>query len=218
MVRIVMAAVGVLFICLGSYGIGLGILLLLPGVITILVKIAKGITRKVEDAKYWERMAAEKRERELAEENRKKEAVEQQNKLTEHYKNSPMIKEILSVISGGSSKRNTPDQIVIKNHCIQGLVDGEMFTYDFAANRVHALPSVIRTINSREELKYVVRPQMAIADGINSLLGNMYAIYDNAKETTNFHTDIDGDSYTTITYSSDHITMVLKTTLPNKHL
>lgn len=208
MVRIIMAAVGVLCICLG--GGSIGVLLLLPAVITVVVK---AIDRK----SYEEEMAEKARQERLAEENRKIEAIEQQNKLTEQYKNSPLIKEVIDVMSDGYPHTNVPETITIFNNCIQGKRCGKTFTYDFATNRVHFFGPVIRTVNNQEEFKYVVRPQIAMAEAINSFLGNEYEIYDNAKQDANFHTDIDGDSYTTITYISDHVTMVLKSTLPNKH-
>lgn len=206
-----MAAVGILFICLGGPGIGLGILLLLPGAITVLVKIVKAINKKVEDEEYWERMAAERRERELAEENRKREAVEKQRYLIERFKNSPITQDVLNTICNKNPSVNLPERIEIFDDCIQANLRGQKLIYNFAANRVHSFQYVSTIVSSREELRYIVRPQIAMAEAINTLLAHKYEIRDQASEQCNFHED-----YTSITYTSKSVVLVLKTTLPNR--
>lgn len=213
LILIILTAIGV-WCFVNGFG-SAGMLFILPALITVVIKIMRALieNEKYEDSRRaWE----EARQKELDEEKRKDDAVKQQKELTEQYRNGPLIGDVLKVICGGNSRKNTPERIIIENSRIQGILNGQTLTYDFPINRVSALPLVIRTVDSREELEYVVRPQIAMANAINSLLGSKYEIYDNAEEKDNFQTDIDGDFYRTITYVSDHVVMVLKSTLPNK--
>lgn len=211
MVRIIMAAIGILCICLGEQGVGLGILLLMPGLITVIVKIVKAINRKVEYKKNRERMAAETRQRQYAEEKRKQEAVEKQKELIVRFKSSPITQDMLNTICNKNPSVNLPERIEIFDGCVRANLRGQNFVYDFAANRVHAFQHVITTVASRKELQYVVRPQIAMAEAINALLNNKYEICDQAAEQYNHHED-----YTSITYSSKSVVLILKSTLPNR--
>lgn len=214
MVILIMAGIGILLLCLGS---NLGAFLLLPAIIAILFQIFKSICGKLDDQSRIEEINAQEQEKRRAEDARKQEAVEQQKKRIEQYKNSPLTKEVIRVICDGNPYTSYPEKIVITNDFIQGNRNGKTFTYDFSANRVHSFKQVIRTVLDNEDLKYIVRPQIAMAEALNFLLGNNYEIHDNAKRDVNLRTDCDGDTYATITYISDHVTMVLKSTLPNKH-
>lgn len=214
---IIMTAAG--FDCFSTGDVGAGLLLLLPVIIIAtlgVIKIVKEVKRKRDLKRSWKEREEESHQNKLAEERRKSDAVKQQKELTERYKNGPLIKDVLRVISGGNSHASTPERIIIEDNRIQGFVNGQAFTYDFAANRVSRLPSVCQAIRDGEELKYVVKPQIAMANAINSLLGSKYEIYDNAKQDYHLDTDSDGDSHVWISYASDHVVMVLKSTLPNK--
>lgn len=213
MVRLIMAALGILLICLfdDGEGVGLGILLLLPGVITVIIKIVKAINRKVEIKESLERMEAERRERELAEERRNQEAIEEQKNLIERFKNSQITQDVLNTICNRNPSVNLPERIEIFDDCIQANLRGQNLVYNFAANRVHSFQHVIITVSDRRELQYVVRPQIAMAKAINALFDNKYEIRDQAAEQYNHHED-----YTSITYMSKSVVLILKATLPNR--
>lgn len=221
MVLFWLTAAGILFIILGNSTDAtaltpFGLFLLLPLFILFLVKILKKAYKKnIMRQQEEERTAREIAEKRKKEEDKQK-ALREQQQLIEKFKTSPLTKEIVCTISFGDQQL-PPEKIVITHSCIQGTRLGQTAAYDFASHRVHSpFSSVIRTVSNDEELKYLVKPQIAMAEALNSLFGYEYIIYDNAKRNMNFHTDIDGDSYTSITYVSDYVTMVLKTTLPNR--
>lgn len=221
MVLFWLTVAGILFIILGnSTGASaltpFGIYLLFPIVIFIIVKVLK----KIYDENRRRQWEEERIAREIAEKRKKEEdnqkALREQQQLIEKFKISPLTKEIVHAVCFGDQQL-PPEKIVITYNCIQGERSGQTVTYDFASHRVHSpFSPVIRTISNNEELKYVIKPQIAMAEALNSLFGYAYVIYDNAKQNVNYHTDCDGDSWTSITYVSDHVTMVLKTTLPNR--
>lgn len=136
--------------------------------------------------------------------------INRHNELIERYKNSPLTAEMLTTIC---SSINYPTKIVIYNDKIQSITNETVHTYNFSEHRVHAFETVIKSVEQREKLKQIARPQVAMAEAINILLDNKYKIYDNAKETFHSYTHSEGHY---ITYASDHVTMVLKDTLPNR--
>lgn len=211
MVRAILAAIGILFICLGGPGVGYGILFLMPGVITVIVKVVKAINRKAKDKEIWERMEAERKEREYTEEKRKRKAAEEQRMLVERYKDSPITQDVINTICNMNPSVNLPDKIEIFDNSIQADLYGQRFVYSFAANRVHSFQRVSTVVTSRDELRYVVRPQIAMAEAINTLLSHKYEIRDQASERINYNED-----YTTIIYNSKSVVLVLKETLPNR--
>ncbi len=202
-----MAVAGMLLICLGGSGIGIGMLLLLPGVITVL----KAIYRKRKDKQRRERMAAEEKERKLAEEKRKREAIEEQRRLFARFKNSSVTQDVINTICDRNPSVNLPEKIEVFHDRIQANLNGQMFTYSFAANRVHSFQQVITTVFNRGELQYVVRPQIAMAEALNALFDNKYQMRDQAEERYNEYED-----YTSITYISRSVVLILKSTLPNR--
>lgn len=227
MVRLILAAIGILFLYIGSNGYSeatlFGICFLLPAGITVIWKIYKGI-RPLIDEFIWV-FGKKKREKanadtikaqEDAEYQMKQDLLKQQQDLVEKYKNSPVTIEMLRVICGGFPPVHFPTKITIFNNYVQSETSTQKRTYDFAQHRIHSLEWVFKIVHKREDLKYVVKPQIAMAQAINALLSNKYQVSDYAKENMNFKTDSDGDSYTTITYESDHVVMVLKDTLPNR--
>lgn len=213
MVIAVMAILGILFIVLGWSQ--LGVLLLMLSVIIVFFKVTAVIDRRAMDKRQKEDAARKAYEEKIAEEKRKQDLLDQQNRLINQYKGSPLVRDVINTISGGEPY-NTPEEIIITDNWISGNRRGEVFTYDFAANRVHSFRPVITVVHHYDELEYVVRPQIAMAETLNFFFDNKFVIYDNAKQQVDRHTDSDGDSYTIITYTSDHVKMVLESTLPNK--
>lgn len=217
MIRLILAVIGILLICVaGEAGFQIGVYCLLPGIITVMWKITKWITERRKEKQWWIDWENKRKADKEAEEQRKQDQLRQQEELVEKYKNSPVSIEMLRVICGGFPPIHFPTKITIYNHCVQSETSTQKRTYDFAQHRVHSLEWVFKIVHKREDLKYVVKPQIAMAEAINALLSNKYHISDYAKENMNFKTDSDGDSYTTITYESDHVVMVLKDTLPNR--
>ena len=217
MIRLILAAIGILLICVaGEAGFQLGIYFLLPGIITVVWKITRWIIERREEKQRIIDLENKWKAEAEAEKQRKQDILKQQQDLVEKYKNSPVTIEMLRVICGGFPPMHFPTKITIFNNCVQSETSTQKRTYDFAQHRIHSLEWVFKIVHKREDLKYVVKPQIAMAEAINSLLSNKYQISDYAKENMNFKTDSDGDSYTTITYESDHVVMVLKDTLPNR--
>lgn len=222
MVLFGLTVAGILFIILGnstgaSALTSLGVYLLFPLVIFVIVKILKKAYRNNQRRKQEEERIAREIAEKRKEEEDKQKALRAQQQLIEKFKSSPLIKEIIYTICFGDQQL-PPHKIVITYNGIQGERSGQTVAYDFSSHRVHSpFSPVIRTVSNNEELKYIIKPQIAMAEALNSLLGYAYVIYDNAKQDVNCHTDCDGDSWTTTTYVSDHVTMVLKTTLPNRH-
>lgn len=164
MVIAVMAILGILFIVLGWSQ--LGVLLLMLSVIIVFFKVTAVIDRRAMDKRQKEDAARKAYEEKIAEEKRKQDLLDQQNRLINQYKGSPLVRDVINTISGGEPY-NAPEEIVITDNWISGNRRGEVFTYDFAANRVHSFRPVITVVHHYDELEYVVRPQIAMAETLN---------------------------------------------------
>ncbi len=189
------------------------LIFIVPNVIDAIKKAE----RHNEFAREREEQLRCEREEKQKEEEQKQRALQQQKDLVVRYKNSMLIQEAIQAICNGDPETNLPEKIVITNNYIQGTNNGRTLTYDFAAHRVKSLPSVIKVVRGWDELKFIVKPQVAMADALNLLLNNCYVIQNISKQDFQRCTDCDGDSYTLVTYTSDHVTMVLKSTLPNRN-
>lgn len=217
MIRTILALVGILLIAFfGKTGRTLGFYCLLPAIVTIVWKISCKIYAWYKHRKYWITIETGRKAAFDAEEQKRQENLQQQKALVEKYKNSPITAEILKCICGPSTADCPPTQIIIYNNRIQGKTGQTITTYNFAQHRVQSLENVWGHVNKIEDLKYVVRPQIALAEAINALLSNQYKIFDGDNISYRQCEHSDGDVSTYISYSSDHVTMVLKRTLPNR--
>jgi len=116
----------------------------------------------------------------------------------------------------GEIPHNHPEEIVITNTYISGKSQGKSFTYDFAANGVHSFNAVYQTIDSISEEKYIIRPQMAMAEALNYLFNNKYIIEDHADRQHYTNTSYE-ETHHWVAYKSNHVKMVLASTLPSKY-
>ena len=196
-----------------------GVLIIIAVIIFIVPNVIDAMKEADKKARYEEELRVQRKneeEEKRKEEEAKQKRLQEQKDLVVHYKNSMLIQEVIQTICNGNSKKTLPEKIVITNNYIQGINNGQTLTYDFATHRVKSFPYVIKSVLGWDELKFVVRPQVAMADALNLLLNNRYVIQNISKQDYQRCTYSDGEPYTVITYTSDHVTMVLKSTLPNK--
>lgn len=210
MIRVILAILGILCIwagisCTSDDCVLLGILLLLPGVITILVKIIKAINVK-------NSIRREIARREFEENAKKQQALAEQCRLFEHFKNSPLTQEVIYTICNKNPSVNIPERIEIFDNCIRANLHGHSLAYDFASHRVYSFKCVIRSVSTYEDLQYIVKPQIAMAEAMNALMGYKYEIRDQATVRYN-----DEEDYHSISYLSNSVVLVLKSTLPNRN-
>lgn len=159
---------------------------------------------------------ARKEKEQREEEERRAKKLQPQRDLIQRFVDSMTTKEMLLVICNGDPQQNLPREIVIYNNSITGYHADGVYTFDFASNRVHSFSPIITTMESIEEIQYVLRPQVAMAEAINQLLVDQYAIYDNADWKNDNYQDCDGELHFIKTYTSNNVKMVLKNTLPNR--
>ena len=201
-------AIGLILINGGSGDLGL--LFLLPAIVPVVKRIVKKVGEGIDQWQAGADAAAAAEKARLAAEKQKKEALETQRNLVIRYRNSELTKEILEYICCVDGRRTSPESIEIYNDRVVGKTKNEIQEYNFTAHRVGRLNTVIEVAGNREAFNYLVKPQMALAQAINSLLANQYNICDNAKIDYKYKTDSYGDSRITYTYTSDHVTMERK--------
>lgn len=136
-----------------------------------------------------------------------------QRDLILRYTKSELTQQVIQVICDGNPGLYMPEEITIRDDSIQSRLGDKLLCYDFASNRIHNFVHIHEYCNPSAEKEFVVKPQMAMAEAINSLLGGKYRIFDQAKIDYSFYKDISEDY---CTYISDHVIMKLASTLPNK--
>lgn len=219
MIRLILAAIGVLFICTSNGNedvISFGALFFVPVIITILWKIGKWLIERIGRMIERHRIRKEWQKEEAAKEQWKQGQLNRQADLIKKYTNSPDTIEMLRVICGSYPPAQFPTKIIINDGSVQGEVNHNIRLFSFSVYRIFSFPVVIETVSNRDELKYVVKPQIALAHAVNALLSNQYVIYDQAEEKINRHTYSDGETYTSITYISRSVLLVRKDTVPNR--
>ena len=143
------------------------------------------------------------------------ERMKPQKDLILRYAQSDLTAKLLFTIGDHDPINNPPDEILIYNDRILGRYKEKTIAFDFAEHRVFAFEPVIWT-GEYVDLKYVVKPQISMAQAINILLQGKYHISDQGRENYSHKMDDDGKLYTTVTYISDHVVMKLKSTMPNR--
>lgn len=124
--------------------------------------------------------------------------------LFNRYANSPLLQTILSDLEIG--RTCLPEEIAIYDDRIQATVVGQCRTYGFAVHRVPFLEPAYESCNLNDfQLDYVLRPQIAMADAINYLLGDEYDIIDKASFSSEECHHSDGESYYWRTYKSNYV-------------
>lgn len=191
------------FLFIEAPGIAVTIIVV-PVAIIITVKIVK----KSIQNKRRERIAAEDTERRLRAEREaaaleKQKLLAQQN-LVERYKNSDQLVVMLNFLCGIGNARKLPDTIRIDDEGVLATCNGQSTYYNFIHHRLPTLQCA-RECGTCDYERYILRPQVAMAEAINSLLSYEYDISDNAKRT--FKESEDGITWF---YASDHVIMKLK--------
>lgn len=156
--------------------------------------------RVVSDRKRAEEARRQAAQQEL---NQKEDVRLRQQRLYEKYLNSPLLIRILNTISGGDYQLSKPHEINIYDYYVEGLCADGTHIFDFNVNRVEHLEHVGSPGFRRNCEEYLVRPQVALADAINTAMGGEYNVNDCAMRSY----DDDFDGYF---YSSDHVCMKLK--------
>lgn len=124
-----------------------------------------------------------------------------QRNLIKKYGSSHLLPEILQALH--VDRRQLPEEITIYDDRIQATTNGQTRSYRFAEHRVPFLTSVEVEDRAEEFTEDFLRPQVAMAEAINQLLGKEYDIMDNAiRDRDNFW----------IRYKSNYVLMRLKAT------
>lgn len=132
----------------------------------------------------------------------------EQRSLEDKYANSPLTREIIRTIRGGSN--NLPEEIVVYDDRVTGRTNGVTRTYDFIANRVATLQRVYNCMLHYGDYELLLRPQVALGNAINRVLGGEYDVSDEAVRRSEQHAHSDGEIYFLFHYTSDHVLLRLK--------
>lgn len=132
----------------------------------------------------------------------------EQRSLEDKYANSPLTREIIQTIRGGSN--NLPEEIVVYDDRVTGRTNGVTRTYDFIANRVATLQRVYNCMLHYGDYELLLRPQVALGNAINRVLGGEYDVSDEAVRRSEQHAYSDGEIYFRFHYTSDHVLLRLK--------
>lgn len=172
-------------------------------------KIAKAILRKHEREVQRTEAERQKREQEERKEAQKKAQREAQKKWIAYYKTSAFLQQVLKELQISSSQ--LPEEITIYDDQIKASANGQCRTYSFIAHRVEPLKSVFKAYSGEKfNIEDLFRPQVALAEAINYLLGYEYNIIDMAHRTSDVNHYSDGDTYYSFTYSSNYVILRLK--------
>lgn len=115
-------------------------------------------------------------------------AKAEQQALVIRYYNSPLFKEIIDTVCRDNRSADLPSQIIIEDNGVKGVFAGSVREYDFISHRVPLLEHASCMIDrcgaaspyvASEEC--IVRPQLAMAEAINCILGDEYTIEDRPK-------------------------------------
>ena len=162
--------------------------------------------REKAQAEAW----AKARLKEVKEKEERQDALARQKSLEDKFFNSPLTREIIQTIRGGSN--NLPEEIVVYDDRVTGRTNGQMRIFDFAANRVPFLEEAYVCTYKRDEVDFLLKPQIALGNAINRILNGQYEIHDEANYKVITRTDSDGEFHHLYEYISDHVLLRLKAT------
>ena len=160
--------------------------------------------REKAQAEAW----AKARLKEVKEKEERQDALARQKSLEDKFFNSPLTREIIQTIRGGSN--NLPEEIVVYDVRVTGRTNGVTRTYDFIANRVATLQRVYNCMLHYGDYELLLRPQVALGNAINRVLGGEYDVSDEAVRRREQHAHSDGEIYFLFHYTSDHVLLRLK--------
>ena len=160
--------------------------------------------REKAQAEAW----AKARLKEVKEKEERQDALARQKSLEDKFFNSPLTREIIQTIRGGSN--NLPEEIVVYDDRVTGRTNGVTRTYDFIANRVTTLQRVYNCMLHYGDYELLLRPQVALGNAINRVLGGEYDVSDEAVRRSEQHAHSDGEIFFLFHYTSDHVLLRLK--------
>lgn len=160
--------------------------------------------REKTQAEAW----AKARLKEVKEKEERQDALARQKSLEDKFFNSPLTREIIQTIRGGSN--NLPEEIVVYDDRVTGRTNGVTRTYDFIANRVATLQRVYNCMLHYGDYELLLRPQVALGNAINRVLGGEYDVSDEAVRRREQRAYSDGEIYFRFHYTSDHVLLRLK--------
>ena len=132
----------------------------------------------------------------------------EQRSLEDKYADSPLTREIIQTIRGGSN--DLPAEIVVYDDRVTGRTNGVTRTYDFIANRVATFQRVYNCMQHYGDYEFLLRPQVALGNAINRVLGGEYDVSDEAVRQSEQHAHSDGEIFFLFHYTSDHVLLRLK--------
>lgn len=132
----------------------------------------------------------------------------EQRSLEDKYADSPLTREIIQTIRGGSN--DLPEEIVVYDDRVTGRTNGVTRTYDFIANRVATFQRVYNCMQHYGDYEFLLRPQVALGNAINRVLGGEYDVSDEPIRRSEQHSHSDGEIFFLFHYTSDHVLLRLK--------
>lgn len=193
----------------------LGVIYLLAVILFILVIVA--LTNKLSCEHEEQYLQFQKEDEELpplnfpAEKNRNQakqvDSRSEQQRLVSQYKNSELMRQILNYICDGNYNVNKPREIIIYHDSILADMSQKKIVYDFVLNRVPVFTPI--HFFSASENQFIVKPQVAMAEAINILMGNEYEITDQGRFDYKWS---ERGTFLSYSYSSNYVQMRLKAT------
>lgn len=177
-------------------------------------KILRHCLREARARRKYKAARAQREEKERkekeAEKQRKESGRQAHWELTAKYAKSSLLKEIVDEVC--VSRDQLPEEFAIYDDRVQATTNGKIQTYSFSVHRVPFLEQVFYTGNSGDFSDYFVRPQVALAEAINNMFGNQYALTDRADIHREVVHHTYGDDSYYCTYQSNYVLMRLKAT------
>lgn len=177
---------------------------ILAAVYLVWIIVAEPIKHKRQEKRNQARLKEEKRK----EDAKKQAALARQKELEDKYADSPLTREIIQTIRGGSN--DLPEEIVVYDDRVTGRTNGVTRTYDFIANRVATFQRVYNCMQHYGDYEFLLRPQVALGNAINRVLGGEYDVSDEAVRQSEQHAHSDGEIFFLFHYTSDHVLLRLK--------
>ena len=161
--------------------------------------------REKAQAEAW----AKARLKEVKEKEERQDALARQKSLEDKFFNSPLTREIIQTIRGGSN--NLPEEITIYDDRVTGRTNGQPRTFDFATNRVPFFkPSCFIPTNTDYHLLF--GSKVALGNAINRILHEQYEVHDDHRHDAD-HRYNDNHEWVPVTrYTSNHVLLRLKAT------
>ena len=132
-----------------------------------------------------------------------------QKDLEEQFLNSSLTRQIIEAISDDTGR--LPEEITVFDSRVTGRTNGQMRTFDFAANRVPFFkPSCF--IPTDTDYHLLFGSKVALGNAINRILHEQYEVHDDHRHDAD-HRYNDNHEWVSVTrYTSNHVLLRLKAT------